>query len=46
MSSGGEVEVWVGTTRSGVMGLTAAVLTHAAAFFFDFQAASLVAAVN
>jgi len=36
----------VGTTRSGVVGLAAAVLTLAAPFFFDFPAAGLVAAVD
>jgi len=36
----------VGTTRSGVVGLAAAVFTLAAAFFFDFPAAGLVAAVD
>jgi hypothetical protein len=34
MSSSGVLEDWVGTTRSGVVGLAAAVLTLAAAFFF------------
>jgi hypothetical protein len=46
MSSGGEVEIWVETTRSGVVGLAAAVLTLAAAFFFASPAAGLVAAVD
>jgi hypothetical protein len=46
ISSSGEVEDWVGTTRSGVVGLAVAVLTLAAAFFFVFPAASLVAAVD
>ena len=46
MSSIGEVEDWVGTTRSGIVGLAAAVLTLATAFFFGFPAASLVAAVD
>ena len=46
MSSSGEVDVWMGTTSSGVMGLAAAVLTLAAAFFFGFPAAGLVAAVD
>ena len=46
ISSSGEVEVWVGTTRSGVGGLEAAVLTLAAAFFFVFPATVLVAAVD
>jgi VIT1/CCC1 family predicted Fe2+/Mn2+ transporter len=39
-------ELWVVTTRSGVVGLTAAILTLAAAFFLDFTAAALVAAVD
>ena len=39
-----ELEDWVGTTSSGVEGLAAAVLTLAAAFFFVFPAAGLVAA--
>jgi len=42
----GEVGVWVGTTRLGVVGLVAAVLTLAAAFFLDFPATGLVAAVD
>jgi hypothetical protein len=46
ISSSGEVEDWVGTTRSGVVGLAAAVLTLAAAFFFVFPATGLVAAVH
>ena len=46
ISSSGEVGVWVGTTMSGVVGLAAAVLTLVAAFFFDFPAAGLVAAVD
>jgi hypothetical protein len=46
ISSSGEVELWVGTTRSGVVDLVATVLTLAAAFFFGFPAASLVAAVD
>jgi hypothetical protein len=41
----GEVGNWVWTTSSGVVGLAAAVLTLAA-FFFDFPAAGLVAAVD
>jgi hypothetical protein len=45
ISSSGEVGDWVGTTRSGVVGLAAAVLTLTA-FFFDFPAAGLVAAVD
>jgi len=36
----------VGTTRLGVVGLVAAVLTLAAAFFLDFPATGLVAAVD
>ena len=35
-----------GTNRSGVMGLTSAVLTLAAAFILGFPAAGLVAAVD
>jgi hypothetical protein len=46
MSSNGEVEDWLGSTRPGVVGLSPAVLTLAAAFFFGFPAASLVAAEN
>jgi len=46
MSSNVEVEVWVGTTRSDVVGLAAAVLTLATAFFYGFQARGLVAAVD
>jgi hypothetical protein len=41
----GDLEDWVGTTRSGVVGLAAAVLTLAAAFFFGLSVAGLVAAV-
>jgi hypothetical protein len=41
----GEVEVWVGTTRSGVVGLAVEVLILAATFFFGFPAAGLVVAV-
>ena len=44
ISSSGEVEDWMGTTSLGVEGLAAAVLTFAAAFFFAFPAAGLVAA--
>ena len=44
MACGGDVEDWVGTTSSGVEGVAAAVLTLAAAFFFVFPAAGLVAA--
>ena len=36
----------MGTTRSGVVRLAAAVFTLAAAFFFDFPAAGLFAAVD
>ena len=36
----------MGTTSSGVVGLAAAVLTLAAAFFFVFPAACLVAAAD
>ena len=36
----------MGTTRYGIVGLAAAVLTLTAAFFFDFPAAGLVAAVD
>jgi hypothetical protein len=46
VSSSGEAGLWVGTTKSGVFGLAAAVLTLLAAFFFDFPAAGLVAAVE
>jgi hypothetical protein len=35
-----------GSTRSGVVGVAAAVLTIAAAFFLDFPAAALVAVVG
>ena len=45
ISSSGEVEFWVGTMFGGVV-LAAAVLTLAAAFFFDFPAACLGAAVG
>jgi hypothetical protein len=45
-SSSGEVEDWVGTTSLVFGGLAAAVLTLAAAFFFIFPAAGLVAAVH
>jgi hypothetical protein len=38
------VELWLGTTRLGVVGLAAAVLTLAAAVFLDFPAAGLEAA--
>ena len=46
MSYSVEVQDWVGTTRSVVLGLLAAVLTHAAALFFVFPAAGLVAAAD
>jgi hypothetical protein len=46
ISSRGEVEDWVGTTKSGTVGLAVAVFTLAAAFFFVFPAAGLVAAVD
>ena len=36
VSSSGEVGLWVGTIRLGVVGVSAAVLTLAAAFFVDF----------
>jgi hypothetical protein len=42
----GELEDLVGATRSGVVGLAAAVLTLTAAFFFGLTAACLVAAVD
>ena len=45
ISSSGDVADWVGTTSSGDVGLAAAVFTLAT-FFFDFPAASLVAAVD
>ena len=41
-----EVEVWVGTTRSCVVGLEAAILTLPAAFFFEFTAAGLLVTVD
>jgi hypothetical protein len=44
--SSGEVELWVGTNRSGVVGLGAAVLTITAACFLGFPAAGLGAAVD
>jgi len=46
ISSSGEVGLCLGTTRSGVVGLAAVGLTLAVAFFFDFAAAGLVAAVD
>jgi hypothetical protein len=45
ISSNGDVEDWVVATSSEVVGLAASVLTLAA-FFFDFPAAGLVAAVD
>jgi hypothetical protein len=45
ISSTGEEEVWVRTTRLGVVGLAAAVYT-AAAFFLGFPAATLGPAVD
>jgi hypothetical protein len=44
ISSSGEV--WVGTTRSGFVGLAAAVLTLVGAFFLLFPAAGLGPAVD
>jgi hypothetical protein len=46
ISSSGEVEVWVETSRSGVVGLAVAFLTLAAAFLFVFPAAGVLAAVD
>jgi hypothetical protein len=46
ISSSVKVEDWVGTNRSGVVGSAVAILTLAAAFFFVFPAAGLVAAVD
>ena len=46
ISSSGEVGLCVGTTRLGVVGVAAAVLTLAAAFFLDFPEARLGAAVD
>ena len=40
------MELWVGTTGLGVVGLPAAVLTLTAAFFLGFPAASLEPAVG
>ena len=45
ISSSGEVELWLGTTRFGGVVLAAAVLKLAAAFF-DFPAACVGAAVG
>jgi len=44
ISSSGEVELWLGTTRLGAVDLPAAVLTLTVAFFLDFPAAGLEAA--
>ena len=44
ISSSAEVGVWFGSTRLDVVGVAAAVLTIAAAFFLDFLAARLGAA--
>ena len=41
-----EVGFWEGTTRFGGVGLAPAVLTFAAAFFLDFPAARLGAAMD
>ena len=41
----GRWNFWVGTTRLGGVRLVAAILTLAAAFFFDFPAVRLEAAV-
>ena len=46
ISSSLKEEISVGTTRSGVVGLAAGVLTIAAAFFLGFPAADLGAAVG
>ena len=46
ISSCGEVEFWVGTTRFGCVVLAAVVLTNAAVFFLDFPAVRLVAALD
>ena len=46
ISSSGEVEFWMGTTRFGGVVLGATVLTLAAAFFLDLPAARLGAAVD
>jgi hypothetical protein len=40
------VELWVGATRLGVVGLAATVLTLAAAFFLGFPVGGLGAAVG
>ena len=44
--SSGKVEVWMGTTWLGVVGLAATVLTLAAAFFYGFPVAGLGAVVD
>jgi len=46
ISSSGEVGLWVGTTRLGVVGVAAAVLTLAAALILDFPAARVGAVVD
>ena len=46
MSSSGEVENCVATTTSGFVGFGCRGLTLAAAFFFVFQVAGLVTAVD
>jgi hypothetical protein len=46
ISSSGEVEHWEGTTRLGVEGLAAVVLTLAAAFLLALPVARLGAAVR
>jgi hypothetical protein len=46
VSSSRELEDWVGTTSSGVVGLAAAVLTLAVAFLLCLSVAGLVAAVD
>jgi len=38
--------LWAGTTRLGVVGVAAAILTLAAAFFLDFPEARLGAAMD
>ena len=46
ISSSREMEIWVGTTRLGLVDLAIAVLTLAAAFFLDFPVAGLGDAVG
>jgi len=46
ISTSGKLEVCLGTTSSGVMGLAAEVFTLAVAFLFVFPAAGLVAAAD